>query len=106
MTVKMSNESNIIFIGKKPPMNYVLALITAFNDSNNKEVILKARGKAITSAVDAAEIARRRFLKGLTVQKIAIGTDIVQQEEGDSRNVSTIEITVAVEKPAEDAQKA
>ena len=93
----MSNESNIIFVGKKPPMNYVLALITAFNDSNNNEVVLKARGKAITSAVDAAEIARRRFLKGLTVQKVTIGTDIVQQEEGDSRNVSTIEITVTVE---------
>ena len=91
-----TSESNTIFIGKKPPMNYVLAIITAFNDSNNEEVVLKARGKAITSAVDAAEIARRRFLKGLTVQKVAIGTDIVQQEEGDPRNVSTIEISLSM----------
>ena len=93
---KMSSESNTIFIGKKPPMNYVLAVITAFNNSNNEEVILKARGQAMTIAVDAAEIARRRFLKGLTVKNVAIGTDEVQQEEGGTRNVSTIEITLAM----------
>lgn len=92
----MSSESNTIFIGKKPPMNYVLAVITAFSNSNNKEVVLKARGQAITTAVDVAEISRRRFLKDLTVQKISLGTDIVEQEEGGSRNVSTIEITLAV----------
>ena len=93
---KMSSISNIIFIGKKPPMNYVLAVITAFNNTNNKEVVLKARGQAITTAVDVAEITRRRFLKDLTVQKVTIGTDIVQQEEGGSRNVSTIEITLSI----------
>ena len=98
---KMSNESktresNTIFIGNKPPMSYVLAVITAFNDPNNKEVVLKARGQAITIAVDAAEIARRRFMKGLTVQKVAIGTDEVPQEEGGTRNVSTIEIILSM----------
>ncbi len=92
----MSSESNTIFIGKKPPMNYVLAVITAFNNTNNKEVILKARGQAITTAVDVAEIARRRFLKDMNIQKVSLGTDIVQQEEGGARNVSTIEITLAI----------
>ena len=93
---KLDNESNTIFIGKKPPMNYVLAVITAFNNSDNKEAVLKARGQAITTAVDVAEIARRKFLKGLNVQDVTIGTDIVQQEEGGSRNVSTIEITLTM----------
>ena len=93
---KMDSESNTIFIGKKPPMNYVLAVITAFNNSDSKEAVLKARGQAITTAVDVAEIARRRFLKGLNVQNVTIGTDIVQQEEGGSRNVSTIEITLTM----------
>ena len=50
----------------------------------------------LIKALAIAEIARRRFLKDLTVQKVTIGTDIVQQEEGGSRNVSTIEITLSI----------
>ena len=92
----MSRELNTIFIGRKPPMNYVLAVITCFNTPDTKEVTLKARGQAITTAVDVAEITRSRFMKDLKVSKINIGTDAVQQEEGRTRNVSTIEITLTV----------
>ena len=92
----MSRELNTIFIGRKPPMNYVLAVITCFNTPDIKEVTLKARGQAITTAVDVAEITRSRFMKDLKVSKINIGTDAVQQEEGRTRNVSTIEITLTV----------
>jgi len=88
----MSREANTVYIGRKPVMNYVLAVITNFNSSDTKEVTLKARGRAITTAVDAAEITRHRFMKELNVSKITLGTDEIQQEEGGTRNVSTMEI--------------
>jgi DNA-binding protein len=98
----LSRQSNVVYIGRKPPMSYVMAIITSFTRSNTEEVTLKARGQAITTAVDAAEITRRRFLKELNVSKITLGTDEIPQEEGGTRNVSTIEITLtripAVEK--------
>ena len=90
----MSKELNVVYIGSKPTMSYVLAVITAFTSSNTKEVILKARGRAITTAVDVAEITRRRFMKELNVGKITTGTEEMPQEEGGTRMVSTIEITL------------
>jgi len=92
----MSEKSGIVFIGNKPPMSYVLAIITDLSASNAKEVILKARGRAITTAVDVAEITRRRFLKDLKISKIVIGTEELPPREGENRarNVSTMEITL------------
>jgi DNA-binding protein len=83
---------NVVFIGTKPVMNYVLAAITQFNQGADS-VILKARGKAISRAVDVAEILRTRFLQNATVDDITIGTEEVQGESGKA-NVSTIEITI------------
>jgi len=90
----LSAESNVVYIGRKPAMSYVLAIITSFAGSDVKEVILKARGRSITTAVDVAEITRRKFMKELNVAKITIGTEEIQQEEGGMRNVSTIEVTL------------
>ena len=90
----MSGKSNVVYIGRKPPMSYVMAIITSFTGSNTKEVTLKARGQSITTAVDAAEITRHRFMKDLNIGTIKIGTEEIQQEEGGTRNVSTIEITL------------
>jgi len=83
---------NVVFVGIKPVMNYVLAVITQFNEGAS-EVTLKARGRAISRAVDAAEITRNRFLQGLTVRNIKIGTEEIQAESRVS-NVSTIEIVL------------
>ncbi len=88
----MSKDSNTVYIGRKPTMNYVLAVITNFNSSDTKGVTLKARGRAITTAVDVAEIVNHRFMKELKVDGITIGTEEIRQEEGATRNVSTIEI--------------
>ncbi len=52
------NNSDVIFVGNKPPMSYVLAIITSLSAGNLKEITLKARGQAITTAVDVAEITR------------------------------------------------
>jgi DNA-binding protein len=70
----------------------VLAVITSYNQSETKDVTLKARGRSMTTAVDVAEIVRRRFMKDLKTNKITIGTEELQQEEGGTRNVSTMEI--------------
>jgi len=90
----LPRESNVVYIGRKPTMSYVLAIITSFTGSDAKNVTLKARGRSITTAVDVAEITRRRFMKELNVDEITIGTEEIEQEEGGTRNVSTIEITL------------
>ena len=88
------SENNSVLIGRKPVMNYVLACITLFH-SGAKEVNIKARGRAISRAVDVVEIARRRFLPDVKIQNIDIGTEQLQLEGGNaSTNVSTIEITL------------
>ena len=90
----MSKDPNIVYIGRKPVMSYVLAVITSFNSSDTKEVTLKARGRSMTTSVDVAEVVRRRFMKDLKASKIKIGTEELQQQEGGTRNVSTMEITL------------
>jgi DNA-binding protein len=92
----LSRELNVVYIGRKPTMSYVLAIITSFTGSDAKDVTLKARGQSITTAVDAAEITRRRFMKELNVSEITIGTEEMPPREGENRArmVSTIEITL------------
>ena len=92
----MSEKSGIVFVGNKQTMDYVLAIITGLSADSTTELTLKARGRAITTAVDAAEITRRRFLKDLTISKIAIGTEELPAREGENKPhmVSTMEITL------------
>ena len=85
---------NAVFVGSKPVMNYVLAVLTQFN-SGATEVAIKARGKAISRAVDVAEIVRNRFLPNVTVKSIQIDTEELDSEQGRKVNVSTIEIVLA-----------
>ena len=84
---------NVVLIGKKPVMNYVVAVLT--QPTSNDEVIIKARGKAINKAVDVAEMIRNRFIKDIKIKKIEIGTDKVKNPDGREVNVSTIEIVLA-----------
>jgi DNA-binding protein len=88
-------ETNSVLIGKKPVMNYVLACITLFH-GGAKEVSVKARGKAISIAVDVVEVVRRKFLPDIKIKKIGIGTDQLrpQDESENLTNVSTIEIII------------
>lgn len=84
---------NVVLIGKKPTMNYVLAVVTQFSDGQN-EVHLKARGRAISKAVDVAQIVKNRFIKDVDIAGIEIGTDTVTTEDGREINVSTIDIVL------------
>jgi len=95
---EIDTESNIIYVGNKPPMNYVTAIMALLNSGSFTEVLLKARGNAISRAVDAAEITRNRFMTNMEVKKIDIGTEAVTNEDGRKSNVSSIEICLAMKK--------
>jgi DNA-binding protein len=85
-------DDNTIFVGNKPVMNYVLAIVTQFN-SGAQEVIVKARGKATSRAVDTTEIALHRFLQNVDKKSVITSTEIVDTENGKT-NVSSIEIVL------------
>ena len=74
-------------------MNYCLAVLTSLNNEGSR-VALKARGRAISTAVDVAEVTRNRFMKNLTVENVEIGTEELESLEGQMRNVSTITIVL------------
>ena len=93
------NESSeaVILVGRKPTMNYVLA--TTMPLTEGKKVILKARGRAISKAVDVAQVVTRRFIKEADIESINIGTEEGRVgQDGRPRSVSTIEITIAPKK--------
>lgn len=86
-------ENSVIFIGAKPVMNYVLAVMTQFSKSVDN-VTLKARGRSISRAVDTAEIARNRFMPDLKIKGITIGTESIPDDQGRNINVSSMEIVL------------
>ena len=91
-------DENTIYVGSKPPMSYVLAVVTQFNTTSTDEVFIKARGRAISTAVDTAEIVRNRFVTNAKLKDIIIGTESVTNEEGRTSNVSSIEICLTTKK--------
>jgi DNA-binding protein len=86
-------DNAVVYVGDKPVMNYVLAVMTQFNKPVSS-VILKARGRAISRAVDAAEITRNRFMPNVVVKGITISTEAIPNEEGKTVNVSSMEIVL------------
>ncbi len=98
-TEKRKTDENVIYVGRKPPMSYVLAVVTQFQGSGSDEVVIKARGRSISTAVDTAEIVRNRFIKDAELKDIKIGTEsITNEEDGRTSNVSSIEITLTMKK--------
>ena len=91
MSETKGSEDNVIYVGNKPIMNYVLAAVTQFNDGAS-EIAIKVRGRAISRAVDAAEVVRNRFMQDAEVKSIEIGTEKLEGEKGETINVSSIEI--------------
>jgi len=92
----MTVNADVIFVGNKPPMNYVLAIITSLTLGNLKVITLKARGQAITTTVDVAEITRNRFIKDLKVSKDIYWNsgDATTRGREQVQMVSTIKITL------------
>ncbi|MBW9221217.1 DNA-binding protein Alba [Methanothermococcus sp. SCGC AD-155-M21] len=87
--------NSTVYIGNKSIMNYVLAVLTQFNKENAEKVIIKARGKAISRAVDVEEMVKNRFLPDVEVKEVKLGTDQIKNEEGKLINISTIEIVLS-----------
>ncbi len=87
-------DPNTIYVGKKPVMNYVLACLTQVQNGNGA-VTVKARGMAISRAVDVAQIITKRFATDITVKRISINTEQVKSMvTGGMSNVSSIEIVL------------
>jgi DNA-binding protein len=97
----MKKDESVVFVGRKPLMSYVLATVIQLK-SDAKEVVIKARGKAISRAVDVAEIVRNRFVSTTKISDIKIGTEVLSTNEGGTTNVSSIEIFLINEGEASD----
>lgn len=90
-------EQSVIYIGNKPFMNYVTAVVMQFTSQEAKEVVIKARGRFISRAVDVAEVVRKKFLAGqVDISSIKIDSEERQVDQsGKKRRVSTIEIVIS-----------
>lgn len=86
-------RSNNVFIGRKQVLNYVLACMTLFK-SGHEEIVVKARGRSISRAVDVVEVLRSRFMSNAEVVDIQIGTESLESDDRGPSNVSTIDIYV------------
>ncbi|MCS7366235.1 MAG: DNA-binding protein Alba [archaeon GB-1867-035] len=86
-------QENAVLVGNKPIMNYVLACLTLFHQGA-KEVSVKARGRAISKAVDIVEIVRNRFLTNVKIKNVEIGTEQITTQDGRTINTSTISIVL------------
>ncbi|MEE8354863.1 MAG: DNA-binding protein Alba [Candidatus Bathyarchaeia archaeon] len=88
------SRSNTVFIGRKPILNYVLACLTLLK-SGESEVLIKARGRSISTAVDVVEVTKNRFVNDLKIVDIIIGTERLTSRDRDQpTNVSSIEIKI------------
>jgi archaea-specific DNA-binding protein len=87
-------SSNEVFIGKKPLMTYVTATLVQL--ANQPTVFIKARGKSIPMAVDVAQIIVKRMnTLGYKIASVKIGSEAIKSQDGNTRNVSTIEVAVS-----------
>ena len=89
------DTDNVIFVGTKPFMNYVTGVVMQFTTKGATEVIVKARGKFISRAVDVTQVATKRFLQDMIeIKNISIDSEDFENKEGKNVRVSTIEITL------------
>src|SRR5260370_2072670 len=86
-------EPNMVRIGKKPIMNYVVACMTLLN-TGVADVMVRGRGQSITKAVEVVEMLRRAFMKNIRVHTVDIGTEEITAEVGPTSSLSMIEIIV------------
>ncbi len=85
---KARKDDNVVYVGKKPTMSYVLAVITQFSDGNN-EVFVKARGRSISTVIDVVEVVKKKFMQDLKCE-IETDTEVITDERNQRINVSTL----------------
>ncbi len=95
---KKQMDDNVIFIGQKPLMNYVTAIVMQMTTKNNSETKIVARGRWMGRAVDVVELARNSFLKGdnqVFVKEIKWSSEKLKNKKNKEVDVSTIEIILS-----------
>ena len=88
----------MVIVGSKPVMNYVTACVTIL-DEGERELVLRARGSAISKAVETVQILRRSFYKDIEVSDIKIGSD---EFEAGGRIVRSSFIEIRLRRPPEE----
>jgi len=79
-------DDNFVWVGNKAFMNYITAVVIQFTSLNQDEVIIKARGKFISRAVDVSEVITKRFLRECVYLKdIFIGSQRFEGPNGEIR---------------------
>lgn len=86
-------RKGIIYIGQKNVMSYVLAVVTQFN-AGEKQVQIKARGRAISRAVDVTQIVKSRFFNTLEIPGFKAETETLNNEDGTTSRVSSLTLTL------------
>jgi len=90
-------DDNIIFVGNKAPMNYVVAVLTEFKKSD--EVVIKARGRSISKAVETALLVRKKFLNDAEIIEIKVDLEsIIDDKTQKPMDIPAIEIYMATPK--------
>jgi DNA-binding protein len=94
-TIEKKSDDYAIYVGGKPFMNYVTAVVMQFTSQGAKKVVIKSRGKFISRAVDVAEVVKSRFMKNqVDVDNIEIDSEEFENKEGKKVRVSTLDITL------------
>ncbi len=88
-----ARDEGIIFVGKKPLMTYVLAVVTQFNAGQNA-VKIKARGKAISRVIDVTQVVKNRFVNSLRIANFDAATEMLPNEDGTTSKVSSLTLTL------------
>lgn len=91
----MMTEASVIYVGNKPFMNYVTAVVMQFTSQGAKEVVIKARGRYTARAIDVTEVVRKKFLAGqVNIKSVKIDSEEFSTPDGKKKRVSTIEISL------------
>jgi DNA-binding protein len=91
----MDADDNSIFVGEKPFMNYVTGVVIQFTTKNASEVVIRARGKFISRAVDIAQVVINRFMQGqVRIKDIKVASEEFKNKEGKDVRVSTMDIVL------------
>lgn len=93
MPKNSKSKDNSVYIGKRPTMNYVMAAMMILN--KGEKATIKARGRAISHAVDVAEILKNKFVTTAKYIDIRLATEQLTNNDGKVSNVSSIEIEIA-----------
>lgn len=82
---------NTIYVGRKHVMAYAIAVVTQFNQGAGN-VHLKARGKAISKAIDVTQIVKNKFLPSVEISEFKASTEQLLSEDGRQTNVSSLDL--------------